>query len=419
MKRLFVLPILLLSFLCKAQDTVKVTDSHYLTNLVGTALQFQFTGNIWPAYCNAESFSCPSDSTTVYGVVIPMTDWIWNLGKCPNMPVAICRRLENDYLDTIDTICFDALQKRVYLNTGYLNGHLLEYSNDVSENNFSHGLELYFHHPISTHEFGEYNLPDTFYLAKDRWTRWRHFMENYGSTDCPLWFIEGVYISDCHLSIAFSIDENGFVRNCSVNSSDAIPIVKLRSDPPKGFRLLSRDGNRATVEWRGSYDVESYQLSLGLFGTSPDSGQIVTLPADTADYNSQLTYSFDNLAYGVRHAVWIRKSCRYTTAGYDTLVWGPWSSPAAFYMVGIDDVEADDAFTVSPNPTRGTVMVELRQAERDARLQLLDLQGRLLEEWPVTSDRLTVDISRHPAGSYLLKLTTPSASAVRQLTVAR
>ncbi|MBP5677544.1 MAG: hypothetical protein J6W88_03500, partial [Bacteroidales bacterium] len=107
----------------------------------------------------------------------------------------------------------------------------------------------------------------------------------------------------------------------SLTTSQAIPIVKLRSDPPKGFRLLSREGNSATVAWRGSYDVESYQLSIGLFGENPDDGEIVTLPADSAEYNTTLTYTFDNLDYGVRHAVWIRKSCRYTTAGYDTLVW--------------------------------------------------------------------------------------------------
>ena len=298
----------MISTSCKSQDTVKITDNHYLTHLPDSNVRINSISLFAYSAKHSEGYFAPTDTTTIYGVLIPMTDWIWYLKEdtCRNMSVALCKNM--GFLDTIDSINSNLLVKKVSLNAGYIESGHLAYSPVDSENMYMCGIEVYFDYQHSVLE----DLPDTFFVAQAR-----YFILSPGSTDylhlaCPYSYIYTANLEGHHVWYNFDSYGNPHLieGQNTWGSLDIIPIVKLRSDPPKGFRMLSREGNSATVAWRGSYDVVSYQLSIGLFGENPDDGEIVTLPADSAEYNTTLTYTFDNLDYGVRHAVWIRKSCR-------------------------------------------------------------------------------------------------------------
>ena len=137
---------------------------------------------------------------------------------------------------------------------------------------------------------------------------------------------------------SFGADPFAFMQTHS-NSSEfnlwgyIFPIINLRCTAPHLY-LAGREGDAATVSWWQAEAGEAYQLSLGTYGGNPDSGMLVT-PADTF-------HTFTGLQPDTIYQAWVRKACRYTTAGYDTLVWSDWSQPLVFRAsVGIDEVDDD------------------------------------------------------------------------------
>ena len=190
------------------------------------------------------------------------------------------------------------------------------------------------------------------------------------------------------------------------------PIIGLRCSAPR-VRLAERGDSSATVGWWAAEPGVLYQASIGAYGSLPDSGMIVTT-ADTF-------YTFSCLEPEALNSVWARKGCRYTTASYDTIVWSDWSQPVSFRAFAAPAegiLEAGgEAFTLSPNPARGTVQVALPAAAVGGRLSLCDLAGRELEALSVTATTLTLDVGQRPAGVYLVKLVTPSGVSSRRLVV--
>ncbi len=195
------------------------------------------------------------------------------------------------------------------------------------------------------------------------------------------------------------------------------PIIRLRCVSPV-VRLVERIGDSAaTVGWRCVEGGEVYQLSVGDFGTSPDDGTIITVPANDD------RYTFDSLSPDVYHSVWVRKACRYTTPGYDTLVWSDWGLPVTFRTNGGSGSEGIATasgcdFAVGPNPAHGSTRVTLSQeAAAGTELTLCDLQGRALRRYSLQGASLTLDLEGLPAGVYLLHLVAPDGMAIRRLVV--
>ncbi len=79
----------------------------------------------------------------------------------------------------------------------------------------------------------------------------------------------------------------------------------------------------------------------------------------------------------------------------------------------------ENAFRLYPNPASGTLFVEFPEAVSDARLELLDLQGRVLrthtQDGPAQTLRL--DLQGMPAGMYLLKVELPEGVGARKVVV--
>ena len=140
------------------------------------------------------------------------------------------------------------------------------------------------------------------------------------------------------------------------------PIKNLRCTAPHLY-LAGREGNAATVRWWQAEAGEAYQLSLGSYGGNPDSGMLAT-PADTF-------HTFTGLQPDTIYQVWVRKACRYTTAGYDTLVWSAWSQPLVFRAsVGIDEVD-DDGLRVTVQGGR----IAVQGLAAGERAEVYDMKG--------------------------------------------
>ena len=138
------------------------------------------------------------------------------------------------------------------------------------------------------------------------------------------------------------------------------PIVGLRCTAPR-VSLVERVGGSATVSWTAAEAGQEYQLAYAPFGTEPDSATQVST-TDTA-------FTIDSLEAGARTSVWVRKACRYTTAGYDTVVWSDWSTALTFMALGVGEVD-DGSVTVT---ARGLDVVV--SGARDE-VRVYDMAGR-------------------------------------------
>jgi hypothetical protein len=86
-----------------------------------------------------------------------------------------------------------------------------------------------------------------------------------------------------------------------------------------------------------------------------------------------------------------------------------YSSYSNVYYV---DKPAGYEFAAYPNPNQGTLSIEIAYEIADALLYLFDLKGKLLDSVEIknSSRRMDWDISRFPAGIYVLRLISDGIS---------
>lgn len=168
------------------------------------------------------------------------------------------------------------------------------------------------------------------------------------------------------------------------------PIVQLRCSAPYPS-LAAHDADAATVRWWQAEAGESYQVALGPYGSSPESATVVA--------TTDTFHTFTGLQTDSIYSAWVRKACRYTTTGYDTLVWSDWSRPVVFRTaVGIGEV---DDFTLQVASREGCIVVSgLLAGER---AEVYDMLGRRVAA--LMADGVTAPL---PQGLYLVRTTAHS-----------
>jgi hypothetical protein len=170
------------------------------------------------------------------------------------------------------------------------------------------------------------------------------------------------------------------------------PIIGLRCTAPT-LRLVGRGGDSVTVGWWQAEGGEAYELSLGTYGSDPDTGLLVT-PADSV-------HTFTGLQSDTLYSIWVRKACRYTTEGYDTLVWSDWSRPLVCRTsVGVGEVYGGEGLHVAAQD--GCVAVQgLSVGER---AEVYDMKGNRVAT--LAADGRTAPL---PQGVYLVRTTAGRA----------
>ena len=181
------------------------------------------------------------------------------------------------------------------------------------------------------------------------------------------------------------------------------PIVKLpcpRLDKPY---LGANVGGMALFTW-DTVDGATYQIGIS---QGDDSSYSFVHLSDTLR-DGRYTYT-GSLPEGWYNAH-LRRSCTYCFSGADTLAWSRWSEGRRFYYtpdpaaIAPSDLQPP-TFDLYPNPTTGILNVEFRNVnfESGATLQLLDLEGRLLQEFKIQNPKFQIDLSPYPSGTYLLR----------------
>jgi hypothetical protein len=199
-------------------------------------------------------------------------------------------------------------------------------------------------------------------------------------------------------------------NTCRVLWGGMFPIVKLRCSRPPVLTLEEHTDNSQRVSWTMGSDG-GYQLSIGPYGSAPAEGEVVTV------YGNE--YTFDTEADSI-YSAWVRRSCRYTTASYDTLVWGEWSHPVTFRTAvsggGSDTLAIDGNLFVEEavvTARKGCIAVQgLAQGEQ---AEVYDMKGCRVAT--VTADReVCVPV---PAGVYMVRLLSRHGSSHRRVVVTR
>ena len=179
------------------------------------------------------------------------------------------------------------------------------------------------------------------------------------------------------------------------------PIIEHHcKTPPRILGAVPGNGS-CTLAWESSGDG-TYEVAVAPWGASPDTVSRRYVTTDTVIH-------IDSLDYGTTYSVWVRGRCSFPT----TTVWSNWSSRMPVYVqTGVQEADGP-RFEITPNPASGTVTVEHGFA--DGTISVLDMQGRTVLTAP--AGQHTLDISHLAAGSYVVRLETPSGIGTRLLQV--
>ncbi len=184
------------------------------------------------------------------------------------------------------------------------------------------------------------------------------------------------------------------------------PIVKLRCVTPKLYCGGWRDDSSVVVYWR-QYDLdapEGYELAVGLQGSDPDTAMPLQVNG---------TYHIiSDLVPDSTYSVWIRKSCRYTTVEYDTVVWSDWSQPVTIDRHGNSSgtaigEESDGMLRVYCQDGRIVVESEVPLPE----VRVYDMLGRKVAMASATGAQLVM-LTPPSKGVYVVKIYGQSARRV-------
>lgn len=113
-------------------------------------------------------------------------------------------------------------------------------------------------------------------------------------------------------------------------------------------------------------------------------------------------------------------SVQLTEAGTGCTV--TYSSQIVIGLTGINDIAVNN-LQITPNPSNGLATINLPfEGNKDLKLQVLDLQGKLIKEYEGTYNNgfsELIDISQQANGLYLIKLTMDNQSITKRLMIAK
>ena len=413
MKKLLII-ILLLCTCCVsyAQDTVRRTDPWYYFETQDTLGWISGSYSMFSMWYTVpfengnmtliKPWLSLDSSKYLYGVAITAYNFPEDPDRLMISPMLGLHRTMGAYTSTeshlclFDTLTVDNTMKKCWFeyDTEFENRYNTTVSKPRTE--VVPTTEFYFDTPYCID-----SLPDTIFTSilwreenRQRYLQWMPYSWTLDNSD-SLWFTP-IKVWSLHVATSYWSKQTDFQNLLYYNDAaldffgPMFPIVKLRCTAPR-LSFVGLGGDTAQVTWWQAEAGEAYQLSLATYGGDPDAGLLVT-PTDSF-------YTFTGLQPDSIYQVWARKACRYTTAGYDTLVWSDWGRPLTFRAsVGISEV---DDMTLQVAARDGGIAVQgLAAGER---AEVYDMQGRRVASLAV--DGVTPPL---PQGVYLLRTTAHS-----------
>lgn len=160
----------------------------------------------------------------------------------------------------------------------------------------------------------------------------------------------------------------------------------------------------AVIDWEGYDGALGWIIAYGSQGVDLQYANI-----DTAYSHPHTLRGLEPECY---YDFYVRTIC---DTGYVSENWSPRASFTT--PVGISSPVGSGAFTLRPNPTRGTVQVVLpEEATGEVRIEVLDLMGRTQTiKQSNSSQTITLDLSALPAGTYFVRVSTSPGTSIQRL----
>lgn len=136
------------------------------------------------------------------------------------------------------------------------------------------------------------------------------------------------------------------------------------------------------------------------------------IPSTILDTVTACRWQYCGLPAGVSYQISVRSRC----TNLRSYTWSAWNSPID---IGLKPA-ADIPLRISPNPTTGVVKVNLPEAAaRDSRLEVYGTDGRQRAAYDLmpSSTAFTLNLSKLPAGLYVLRLVTTEGVYTSKVTL--
>ena len=183
------------------------------------------------------------------------------------------------------------------------------------------------------------------------------------------------------------------IRNITVVAAFR-PMPAPQCDVPTNVTVSDITPTSATIDWNPGGNEQMWEIDCN--GTR---------------YNSSAhPFLLNGLREQTTYTVKVRARC-------DSDTYSDWSEPITFTtpeQVGIDEV-ANGTIALHPNPA--TTEATLTGLVSGAKVEVLDLQGRLQATAHAVHATFTIDVSLLPRGTYFVRVTTEHAATVRKLIV--
>ncbi len=242
---------------------------------------------------------------------------------------------------------------------------------------------------VGVYSFGPYDQNDNIFFG----------VTDLASPGCT-------FVSD---SLTFSSD-SCVIRSCGVdsythcygNNSDRWYTFQSELNVPTTLSFLSGQmltGDRIVVY--NGFDESATIIYQGING-----GNLAGFAVNSQNVNNALTLRIQSNDAG---------SC---ATGEATI---PMTWAVGCGAVGLNDL-AQDGFAVYPNPTEGTLYIELGAEQTgNVRVRVLDMSGRVVLEQPlnVKAGVNTLDMGRLQTGQYMVELTTDNWVKTQRVQVSR
>ena len=85
------------------------------------------------------------------------------------------------------------------------------------------------------------------------------------------------------------------------------------------------------------------------------------------------------------------------------------------FETGNDIIINDDKYVLYPNPTSGNVQLTMSNEQLGSRVEIVDINGVVVKQFPINSAQFTVDLSKQAKGVYFVKLITENGVATQKL----
>lgn len=425
MKNRLTLLVISVLFVCslKAQtDTVGYPDPFYLYRAMPSPLTIEgndFRPHVFGDYY-LQAFHTDAP-VTIYGVACLMDTLDADKEHPDSSYIPMLFRYEGERMeDGLLYRCFSVLDSTTFQGYTRLCKYKLHYVSNHNDNNpgdtVFNCFEFYFQHPFRSDTVNTFpGYQDSIFVGRKvdvsptftAWERQKRFYEYVGYAAEGHFYGKNEHANHIgfHGSYSFSNDWGPF-----------FPIVRLRC-ARLNLRLGRNWYDTTVVIWNTTEAPEGYEISLGEYGSDPDSGTVISLD------NTCHRYAFGGLSSDRHYSVWVRKSCRYDY--FDTVVWGPWSNPVSFFgpytppapgdTTGIDDVSTYQCVNLTPNPASGTVSVSTDYTMH--RIELYNTAGLLVMSTPVSDTRIDLPLDGLLPGTYVVAITTTKGTSRRKLLV--